>query len=125
MINVLGKKGEDLAVEYLKKQGYNIKERNFKRKWGEIDIVAYDRKTKEVVFLEIKTIRIKEGFFPSVLPEEELTERKIKRLKKIILSFLAQEKLDNKPWRFDFIGIEIDKTNKEQVRHYKDIYLEF
>lgn len=126
MTNFLGKKGENLAVEYLKEKGYLIKERNFKRKWGEIDIVAYDRKTKEIVFLEVKTISLKENSSPPVLPEEELTEQKRQRLKKAILSYLSKDNLDNKPWRFDFIAIEIDKfAAKTNIRHYQDIFLEY
>ncbi|MGB9726677.1 MAG: YraN family protein [Minisyncoccia bacterium] len=126
MTNFLGKKGENIGAKYLKEKGYLIKERNFRRKWGEIDIVAYDRKTKEIVFLEVKTISLKKNISPLVLPEEGLTEKKRKRLKKAILSYLSQDNLDNKPWRFDFIAIEIDKfTAKTNIRHYKNIFLEF
>lgn|SRR3990167_2725452 len=45
--------GEDLAADYLRKQGYKIIERNFRRGYGEIDIIAIDGKT--LVFIEVKT----------------------------------------------------------------------
>ena len=49
----LGDRGEDVALNYLKNQGYEILDRNWQRKWGEIDIVA--RENNEIVFLEVKT----------------------------------------------------------------------
>ena len=50
----IGKKGEDLAVKFLKKKSYKIIERNFRAgKYGEIDIIAKDK--DELVFVEVKT----------------------------------------------------------------------
>lgn len=118
--------GENLAITYLLQNQYAIIVRNYRKKWGEIDIVADDKKTKETVFVEVKTISLKENSSPPVLPEEELTEEKIKRLKRVILSFLSQYHLEDKPWRFDFIAIEIQNDAlKPKIRHYKDVYLEF
>ena len=52
----IGKSGEDIAVEFLIKQGYYIHERNFRCKLGEIDIIAIDKIDKnELVFIEVKT----------------------------------------------------------------------
>lgn len=120
----LGNFGEDLGINYLLQHNYQIIERNYRKKWGEIDIVAFDQKTKETVFIEVKTIVNSQ--LSSILPEEELTEEKIKRLKRVILSFLNQYHLEDKPWRFDFLAIEIQKGALEpEIRHYKDIYLEF
>jgi len=116
--------GENLGITYLLQNQYRIIVRNFRRKWGEIDIVAYDKKTKETVFLEVKTII--EHSFPQISPEEELTERKIKKLKRVILSFLSRYHLEDKPWRFDLLAIAIQQdSSKSDIRHYKDVYLEF
>ena len=49
----LGKEGEDFAADYLQKQGYEIIDRNFECKQGEIDIIAKDK--NEYVFIEVKT----------------------------------------------------------------------
>ena len=125
MSNVLlGQEGEEIANNYLKKKGYIIKERNFKRKWGEIDIVAFDRKTKEWVFVEVKTRKMDN--FNKIQPEEELTPEKIKKLKKIILSYLSLKGLEQSKWRFDFIGIE-KQNNRSQpkIRHYQSEFLEY
>ncbi|MBI5044324.1 MAG: YraN family protein [Candidatus Levybacteria bacterium] len=52
-----GAHGEDLACEYLKKNGYKVLERNFRTRNGEIDVIAIDTKTKPqtLVFIEVKT----------------------------------------------------------------------
>jgi len=116
--------GENLAITYLLQNQYRIIIRNYRKKWGEIDIVADDKKTKETVFLEVKMIT--KPNFSQILPEEELTEEKIKRLKRVILSFLSQYHLEDKPWRFDFLAIEIQNDAlKPEIRHYKNVYLEF
>ncbi len=120
----LGGYGEKLALDYFKSHGFLIKERNFRKKWGEIDIVAYDKKTKETVFIEVKT-RLRDGSL-AIEPEEELTTKKIQRLKRIILSYLSLKRLENQPWRFDFVAIELkDFQSKPIIRHYKDEFLEF
>ena len=48
-----GNKGEDLATEYLEKKGYKIIERNFRTRFGELDIVCWDAQI--LVFVEVKT----------------------------------------------------------------------
>ena len=116
--------GENLGITYLLQNQYRIIIRNYRKKWGEIDIVAYDRMTKETVFIEVKMIT--GSSLSQILPEEELTEEKIKKLKRAILSFLNQYHLEDKPWRFDFLAIEINELClKPTIRHYKDVYLEF
>jgi len=121
---LIGNQGEDLAVSYLIKNNYKIVERNFRRKWGEIDIVAKDKKTKELVFIEVKTKKI--GYSSTPRPEEMLTKRKIHHLQRVFLSYLASLKKSSIPWRFDFIAVEIDKQfSLPTIRHYKNLFLQF
>jgi Holliday junction resolvase-like predicted endonuclease len=77
-----------------------------------------------VVFVEVKTRQF--NYANSLNSEEALTSRKVCCLKRAFLSYLNQYNLEDKPWRFDFIAIEIDNfENEPKVRHYKDIFLEF
>jgi len=123
-IGKVGSFGEDKATNYLQNSHYQIIQRNFQRKWGEIDIIAKDTKTKEIVFVEVKTRRLNYDY--SLFPEEALTSKKVRRLKRTFLSYLNQYNLEDKPWRFDFIAVEIDNFgNKPEIRHYKDIFLQF
>ncbi|MFZ5366396.1 MAG: YraN family protein [Patescibacteria group bacterium] len=75
----LGILGEDLAVKFLKKNGYKILQRNFRSKFGEIDIIAQDPSAgsgQVLVFVEVKT-RWSKSFGP---PEEAITPWKIRRI---------------------------------------------
>ncbi|MDD5760632.1 MAG: YraN family protein [Candidatus Pacebacteria bacterium] len=120
----IGYFGEEKAALYLQNNHYEIIQRNFRKKWGEIDIIAKDKKTKEIVFIEVKAR--KTDNFSNLMPEEALTIKKIRRLKRIFLSYLNQYDLEDSPWRFDFIAVETEKNTQDPViRHYKDILLEF
>ena len=52
--NEVGQKGEEIASKYLEKKGFTIQDRNYRKKWGEIDIVAF--KDKVLHFVEVKTV---------------------------------------------------------------------
>ncbi len=120
----VGKEGEDLAVAYLLKHKYKIKERNFRKNWGEIDIVAEDEKTKELVFIEVKTRKGRN--LSSLHPEEMLTPKKINHLRRVFLSYLSYLGIEDISWRFDFIAIEIDEPFfLPSIHHYKNLFLEF
>ena len=71
---ITGQEGEDLAADFLKKQGYKIIERNFKKPQGDIDIVAMDDNT--VVFVEVKTRKTR----TFGLPVEAITPWKVRKL---------------------------------------------
>ncbi len=115
----LGKQGEDVAVSYLEKNGYRILWRNWRRPWGEIDIVAEDVTTKELVFVEVKSARQGTSFID---PEENLTPRKINKLRRVILSYLVQNP-DQENWRLDVVTVTFafSDTGRVQVAHYKNI----
>ena len=77
-----GKIGEDAVEKYLKNNGYEILERNFHSRWGEIDIIA--KKEKCIVFVEVKTRKsVKYG-----TPAEFVTGTKIKKIIKTAVLYL-------------------------------------
>ena len=108
-----GNTGEDIATEYLEKQGYIILERNFYCKQGEIDIIAKDK--NEVVFVEGKRSDVGYG-----LPSEAVTKQKIKHLCRTARYFLYKNKMFNEFIRFDVVEILI-KSGKFNVNHIKQI----
>lgn len=99
MKRLLGNRGEDLAVKYLKEKGFRILMRNFKTPFGEIDIIAEDRET--LVFVEVKT-RSDDSFG---LPFEAVDSKKRERMRKIALLYL-KDLGKERPVRFDVISIE-------------------
>lgn len=109
-----GNTGEDIATEYLEKQGYIILERNFYCKQGEIDIIAKDK--NEVVFVEVKS-RSDVGYG---LPSEAVTKQKIKHLCRTAKYFLHKNKMFNEFIRFDVVEILI-KSGKFNLNHIKQI----
>lgn len=96
-----GKFGEDLAADCLKKKGLKIIERNYRRKCGEIDIIARDNKT--IVFIEVKT-RTSTTYGS---PFEAITFKKQQQIAMVAHDYLCRKKLSNQPARFDVIGITL------------------
>jgi putative endonuclease len=112
----LGRFGEKIAQNYLKNKGYKILARNFKRKWGEIDIVA--KRGKKIIFFEVKTILERKGFFP----EDEIDQKKKRQLIKIAQIYLSENKIPlNSPWQIDIVAVKISLDfQKAKIRHYKN-----
>ena len=98
---ILGKNGEEKACTYLKKHKYKIIERNFLCRQGEIDIVAFDKKTNEYVFIEVKTRTNKKYGNP----EEAVNEPKQKHIYNSTKYYIYKNKLENAFIRFDVIVI--------------------
>ena len=107
-----GNKGEDLACEYLEKNGYEIIERNKHfSKFCEIDIIA---KIKDkYAFIEVKTR--KSNSFGS--PLEAITKTKYNNIKTGVMSYLAENKV--KKYQIDVIGITLYPQLK--IEHLKNI----
>lgn len=122
----LGNLGEEIAVKYLKKQGFKVLDRNFRYKgYGEIDIIA--QKNENLHFIEIKTREIISN--SPYIPEDNITYFKQKQLIKLAKIYLASQKLTNLdiPWQIDVIAIEMNSfANKPEIRHIEqaieDIY---
>jgi putative endonuclease len=102
---LLGKKGEKIACVYLKKQGYEIIENNYKTLAGEADIIAAENDV--LVFFEVKT-RLTEKYGA---PCEAVDYFKQKRYIKIALLYTQKHKLENTAIRFDVIEVFQDKIN--------------
>ncbi len=105
---LLGKFGEDLAVSYLKKHGYSIIDRNFKARYGEIDIICIQEDT--IVFVEVKT-RVGAAFGK---PEEAVTPRKLHEVIQTAQYFMVTHKNVPEAMRIDVIAIELTR-NKEVI----------
>ncbi|MBW6431895.1 YraN family protein [Patescibacteria group bacterium] len=98
----IGDLGEEGAVRYLKKKGFEIVERNFRTRFGEIDIIAIDEDM--LVFVEVKVKR-DEKFGD---PGEMIDSRKIEKIKRTANYFLQEKDLCDIPWRIDAVLIRGD-----------------
>ena len=100
----LGKRGEALAADCLRRSGFRILGRNVRFPAGEIDIVARDGKT--ICFVEIKARRsLGFGF-----PEEAVTFHKQRRLRRLAEWYLLSRRLADAPVRFDVVSILLDQN---------------
>lgn len=105
-----GKRGEDIAVAYLKKAGYCIVERNYKCLFGEIDIVAKEGDT--VVFVEVKSRKSEE--FGN--PQDAVGLEKQRKISKISLKYLVEKHLYPCNARFDIVAIKmLSDGNKVEI----------
>ena len=111
-----GQHGEDLAVDFLTKNGYHILEKNFRTKLGEIDIIAQDQDT--ISFVEVKSRT--DALFGS--PLEAITPFKRKKLSRAALVFLKQHRLFEAKARFDIVTIEADESGSHNVHLLKNAF---
>lgn len=116
--NDLGKKGEDLAVEFLEKNGYEILERNWTFQKAEIDIIA--QKDEILAVIEVKT-RSSVDFG---LPQDFVKPKKIQLLVKAVNEYVISNDLDF-GIRFDIIAIHKDSTQKFVIEHIEDAFYHF
>ena len=112
----LGKSGEEIALHYLEDKKYKIIARGFRLFRGEIDIIAFDRKT--LVFVEVKTRKSRDFG----LPEESVTPSKQRQIRKVAQGFLAKNNFQNAECRFDVISLSFNENKGYSVRHIKNAF---
>ncbi|MDR1368938.1 MAG: YraN family protein [Dysgonamonadaceae bacterium] len=112
--NLLGKTGEDIALEYLQGQGYKILHRNWRRGSYEIDIVACTE--EELVIIEVKT-RSNNSWSD---PEDAVTTRKINHIVSATDLYIKLFDIDL-PVRFGIISV-IGQTPPFEIDHIEDAF---
>ncbi len=124
----IGQVGEDSACEYLEHKGYKILERNYLKKWGEIDIVA--RKGNKIHFVEVKSVSRELGGVTHVTndtynPEDNMHPWKLQRLGRAVQSYLLDRNIsDETEWQFDLVTVYIDISKRlTRVELMEDIVL--
>lgn len=105
----MGRFGESVAVAELRKRGYEIIERNYRIRLGEIDIVA--KHGGEIVFVEVKTRSSAEGGDP----QDSVTKRKGRRLVTLGMIYLAEKRLDGVQWRIDVVAVRVGRDGRAEV----------
>jgi len=103
----LGRTGERLAAAHLERLGLRVLARNFRTRWGELDLVAADERT--IVFCEVKTRRQGSGS-----PWDALRPSKQLRVRRMAACWLmeAQDRPYAAELRFDAIGVTIDARGR-------------
>lgn len=113
---ILGKKGEDLATFHLDQLGYRILVRNYRQRYGEIDIIAQDRSC--IVFVEVKTRQAGTDF----LPAEAVSVKKQRQIARVAQAYLAERRLFDTSARFDVVSVVIHPDGRPQLEHLTNAF---
>ncbi len=112
----LGKKGEKTARKFLRRQGYRIRAMNYSCPYGEIDIIAQDRKT--IAFVEVRALSSgRHG-----PPWETMSYRKRRNVTRAARHYLHKYNLMVHDWRFDFVGIVFPEKGPPEIELIKDAF---
>ncbi len=111
-MNTLGIAGEERAAQFLKSKGYRLLERNFSAPYGEIDIIAQDKKT--LVFVEVKT-RAYTAFGGPLMAVTPAKQRKI--------ALTAQAYLKAKGLKFDSIRFDVVCVLPEKIEQIENAFI--
>lgn len=127
----VGKLGEDLAVRFLKKKGWGILKRNYRKNYGEIDVIA--QKEEKLGFFEVKAVSHETGEFSEKKtllkdrPEERVDPAKLRKIKKTIETYFFEEKLkfEDTDWEFGILAVFVDERRKRAfIKFLEDFPLE-
>lgn len=116
--------GENIACRFLTNLNFKIVKRNYRKKWGEIDIIA--EKNNVIHFVEVKTVSCETSFDIEKIknPEENIHHWKLKRLSRTIQSYLLGECEEAADWQFDTMAVFLFiKDKKARVRFFENIVL--
>lgn len=115
----LGYFAENIATRHLASKGYEIIEQNYRKPWGEIDIIA--KLDGAIIFVEVKANR--QEFIGEFEPEARVDSKKIAKITKTAALYLEYElKEPDIGWQVDIVSITFDKLNqKAKIKHFKNI----
>lgn len=114
----LGFLAENIAARYLEDGGYEVIDRNYRKPWGEVDIIA--RKNGVIIFVEVKAnSREIEGLDPEV----RVDWKKMHKITRTASLYLEYELCDTDcEWQIDIIGVVFDRLDrKAKIQHFKNV----
>lgn len=120
----IGQIGEGIATKFLVKHGFEVIIRNYRKKYGEIDIIC--RKNKKIHFVEVKTVShtsVSHETCDQYRPEDNVHEAKLKRIGRTIQAYVFEYELED-DWQFDVITIILNKNDRTaRVKIMSDLVL--
>jgi putative endonuclease len=113
----LGTMGEALAVDHLTRMGLRVLHRNWRCRYGELDVIASDEASRTVVFVEVKT-RTGDGYGGLA---HAVTPRKVRRLRRLAGLWLAGQDQRWAVARIDVIGVRIGRRRTPEITHLQGV----
>lgn len=125
----IGDIGEELTARFLEKKGYKIVERNYLKKWGEIDLVAQNK--DGLHFIEVKSLTWRPGrqvgdqVAQEYMPEANIRLWKKQRMSRAIRTYLAERKIpDDTDFQIDIAAVYLDFVHKKaRIRMLENVNL--
>ncbi len=128
---IAGRIGEEAVCRFLKNKNWTIIDRNYRRSWGEIDVIARENGGEGMlVFVEVKTV-VRDNLeqvsreTDNYEPEDNIHPWKLKRLSRVIQTYLFDKNIpDEADWRFDVAAVYLDRGLKLlKIDHLEDLEL--
>lgn len=115
----LGFLAENIAARHLESQGYEVIDRNYRKPWGEIDVIAQNNDV--ICFVEVKANS--QEFVGDFNPEIRVDYRKLSKITKTAMLYLEYElKNTDAPWQVDIISVTFDQVGKKaKIKHFKNV----
>ena len=114
----IGFLAEGLAAKSLESRGYTILDHNYRKPWGEIDIIA--EKQEILIFVEVKANSThREGFAPEIRAGNE----KLRKVLRTAKTYMMDKRYSaDQPWQIDIISVTFNKsTRTAQIKHFKNV----
>ncbi|WP_412067666.1 YraN family protein [Rubrivirga sp. IMCC43871] len=117
----VGRRGEEVAAEYLEAKGFRVMDRNYRFGREEVDIVAFEPTPKNdggmIVFVEVKA-RSGTGFGR---PEAAVDEAKQRAIKRVAEAYLHERRLIPSPTRFDVVAV-LFGSGPPEIEHFENAF---
>jgi len=115
---LVGKIGEEMALSYLKEKGYQLLEKNFYCRWGEIDLIF--KKEDKIIFVEVKTrVGDKKG-----KPYEAVNFYKIKDLKRAINFYLLKKNYVQYKLSLEIVSVVLNSDlSLKEIKHFSEVII--
>ncbi|OHA52549.1 MAG: hypothetical protein A3A97_02320 [Candidatus Terrybacteria bacterium RIFCSPLOWO2_01_FULL_40_23] len=121
MNKYVGRRGEEIAADFLREKGYKIIEMNWKPASipgaGELDIVA--KRGEDFIFVEVKAMSANDTFYP----EDHFNSVKARKTLRAARLWLSENKFLDKPWQIDLITVDFDSGGSSNIKHYEQAVL--
>jgi putative endonuclease len=115
-----GRAGERAAEKYLRKHGCRILARNVAFPQGEVDLVAFEKSSGTLLFVEVRSRAVEAGKEPTITPEETVTTAKRRRVVRAARLYLKRRRVSaDRPIRFDVVAVRFEGADRKRpmVKH--------
>lgn len=113
----IGPAGERVAARRLRRGGYRLIARNVRTGSGEVDLICLAPDKRTIVFVEVKTRRVRVGGDPAQRPETNVGAKKQEKLRRLARELARKRGWTDRPLRIDVVAVEWPARGKPVVRH--------